>query len=122
MKHTRRTKRRGAERIATQPRLDLNRRSDLITRAISTWFDANARTLPWRTKKRRAYAALVSEAMLQQTQVSRVVEKYRRFMCRFPTIKYLAAADEQDVLRMWQGLGYYRRARHLHAAARTIVD
>ena len=66
-------------------------------------------------------AALVAEAMLQQTQVSRVVEKYGDFVERFPTSHALAAADEHEVLGMWSGLGYYRRARHLHAAARMIV-
>ena len=60
--------------------------------------------------------------MLQQTQVSRVVDSFERFIERFPTIRSLAEADEQDVLALWQGLGYYRRARHLHAAARMIMD
>ncbi|MBY0313347.1 MAG: NUDIX domain-containing protein [Phycisphaerales bacterium] len=72
--------------------------------------------------RRDPYHALVAEAMLQQTQVSRVIEKYAAFVARFPTVLDLARADEQDVLAMWTGLGYYRRAQHLHAAARTIVD
>ncbi len=92
-----------------------------FVRPLAAWFDREARDLPWR-RNRSGYAALVSEAMLQQTQVARVVEKYVAFMQRFPDVRALAAADEQDVLAMWQGLGYYRRARHLHAAAQMIVD
>ncbi len=92
-----------------------------VVRAVAAWFRVHARPLPWRTTPRDPYAALVSEAMLQQTQVSRVVEHYGRFMTRFPTLAALAAADERDVLALWSGLGYYRRARSLHAAAREIV-
>lgn len=88
--------------------------------ALCAWFDREARDLPWR-RKRSGYAALVSESMLQQTQVSRVIDCYARFMRKFPTVKSLARADEQDVLALWQGMGYYRRARNLHAAARMIV-
>jgi A/G-specific adenine glycosylase len=65
---------------------------------------------------------LVSEAMLQQTQVATVVDYFQRFVKAFPTVKKLAKADEQQVLGLWQGLGYYRRARHLHAAAKMIVE
>ena len=93
----------------------------VITRAIIGWFRASARDLPWR-RRRSGYAALVSEAMLQQTQVSRVVESFERFMRAFPTVERLADADEQQVLSLWQGLGYYRRAKNLHAAARMIRD
>lgn len=92
-----------------------------IARAVEAWFRKHARDLPWR-RDRSGYTALVSEAMLQQTQVSRVIEKYEAFMRRFPTVDDLARADEQAVLAMWQGLGYYRRARHLHTAAKAIVD
>ena len=88
---------------------------------LCDWFDHHARDLPWR-RKRSGYTALVSEIMLQQTQVSRVVECYRRFMKEFPTVGALAKADERRVLEFWQGMGYYRRARHLHAAARMIVS
>jgi A/G-specific adenine glycosylase len=107
------------------------RRRKSITRSLSNdspaiaalceWFGQSARDLPWR-RRRTGYTALVSEVMLQQTQVSRVVEVYRRFMKQFPTVRTLAGADEQDVLTMWQGMGYYRRARNLHAAARMIVE
>ena len=95
-------------------------RSVLIAELCS-WFAREARDLPWR-RRRSGYHALVAEAMLQQTQVSRVVERYTAFIKRFPTIRQLADADEQEVLTMWQGLGYYRRARHLHAAANVIVS
>lgn len=71
---------------------------------------------------RDPYGALVSELMLQQTQVSRVLEKYSAFMTRFPTVFDLAAAGEEDVLAAWSGLGYYRRARLLHAAAKAVVE
>jgi A/G-specific adenine glycosylase len=106
--------RRGGESKVT-PRADGAR----IT-ALVRWFEQNARDLPWR-RDRNGYAALVSEAMLQQTQVSRVIERYQRFMAQFPTVYDLAAADERKVLTLWQGLGYYRRARNVHAAAKRIV-
>lgn len=95
---------------------------------IAAWFRAGARVLPWRARpesdssRRDPYHALVAEAMLQQTQVSRVIEKYSAFVAKFPTVRHLARADEHDVLAMWTGLGYYRRARHLHDAAQRIVE
>lgn len=84
------------------------------------WFDANARDLPWR-KNKTPYRIWISEIMLQQTQVATVIDYYLRFMKRFPTVKKLAAADQSDVLKLWEGLGYYRRARQLHNAAIQIV-
>lgn len=92
-----------------------------LAQRLTKWFEASARDLPWR-RQRHGYTALVAEAMLQQTQVSRVVDYFSAFLKRFPTVHALAAADEQQVLAAWQGLGYYRRARHLHAAARMIVE
>lgn len=94
---------------------------ELVTR-VARWFGAAARALPWRTWPRDPYRSLVSELMLQQTQVSRVLEKFDAFVARFPTVRELARADERDVLAAWSGLGYYRRARLLHAAARAIVE
>ncbi len=88
--------------------------------SLCAWFVREARDLPWR-RRRTGYRALVAEAMLQQTQVARVVDRYRAFVRRFPTLKSLAAANEQEVLAQWQGLGYYLRARSLHAAAQMIV-
>ncbi len=89
--------------------------------ALLAWYDANGRDLPWR-RTTDPYSILVSEVMLQQTQVSRVEEYWHRFIERFPTVEALAAASEDDVCSVWSGLGYYRRARDLRNAARAIVD
>jgi len=89
--------------------------------ALCRWFEQSQRDLPWR-RRRTPYTALVAEAMLQQTQVARVLEKFDAFLKRFPTVEALASADEQQVLAHWQGLGYYRRARNLHAAAKVVID
>jgi len=89
-------------------------------RQILDWFRANARDLPWR-HTREPYPIWVSEIMLQQTRVGAVREHYTRFMERFPSIVSLALAPEDEVLAAWSGLGYYRRARLLHGAARFIV-
>lgn len=94
----------------------------ILTRSLETWFKSNARDLPWRTQTRDPYNSLVSELMLQQTQVSRVIEKFEPFLDRFPTVQVLADASEDDVLAAWSGLGYYRRARLLHACAKAIVE
>jgi A/G-specific adenine glycosylase len=91
-----------------------------IRRALLAWYDAQRRDLPWR-KKRDPYRIWVSEIMLQQTRVAAVLLHYQKFLARFPTLRTLAAAPESSVLAEWSGLGYYRRARHLHAAARLIV-
>jgi len=96
------------------------RTSAAIRRKVLAWFAKNQRDLPWR-KSRDAYAIWVSEVMLQQTTVAAVVPFFHRFMAAFPTVKALAKADEQTVLHHWQGLGYYRRARHLHAAAKALA-
>ncbi|MCA9303636.1 MAG: A/G-specific adenine glycosylase [Phycisphaerales bacterium] len=93
-----------------------------ITDALESWFSTNARGLPWRAEPRDPYHALVSELMLQQTQVSRVLEKFGPFIERFPTVHDLASASEDEVLAMWSGLGYYRRARMLHQCAQAIVE
>ncbi len=95
------------------------RRCNALIENLGEWFDQQGRDLPWR-RKRTPYTALVAEAMLQQTQVQRVLEYYNRFIRRFPSLKALADANEQEVLAAWQGLGYYRRARNLHAAAKQI--
>lgn len=87
---------------------------------LHDWYRAQARDLPWR-RTRDLYAIWISEVMLQQTQVATVVPYYERWLARFPRVGDLAAADEAEVLRHWQGLGYYRRARHLHRAAQVIV-
>ena len=89
-------------------------------RELLTWYRAHGRSLPWRGT-RDPWAIWVSEVMLQQTRVETVGPYWERFLRRFPTPTALAEADEQEVLRHWAGLGYYRRARHLHAAARDVV-
>jgi A/G-specific adenine glycosylase len=90
-------------------------------RRLLKWFRSNGRDLPWR-RTRDPYRVLVSEFMLQQTQVSRVSEFYPRFLERFPTIESLAQARPKHVREAWDGLGYYRRAVNLHRLARTVVD
>ena len=87
---------------------------------LSEWFAANARDLPWRNT-RDPYAILVSEVMLQQTQVDRVISRYRAWLERWPTVGSLAAAPAGDVIREWQGLGYNRRAINLHRAAQSVA-
>jgi A/G-specific adenine glycosylase len=91
-----------------------------VARRLSDWFARARRDLPWR-RTRDPYAIWVSEVMLQQTQVVTVVPYFERFLQAFPTVAALAGADEQEVLRLWEGLGYYRRARDLHRAAREVV-
>lgn len=88
--------------------------------SLLPWFAANARDLPWR-RNRTAYRVWVSEIMLQQTRVDTVIDYYRRWMKTFPSWKALANAPQSDVLKCWEGLGYYSRARNLHAAAKTIA-
>ena len=88
--------------------------------ALEAWYADHRRDLPWRGT-RDPYRVWVSEIILQQTRVAQGYDYYRRFMERFPTVRDLAAATEDDVLRAWQGLGYYSRARNLHAAARAVV-
>src|SRR5215217_3422436 len=92
-----------------------------IRDGLLRWFKENARELPWR-RTRDPYAILVSEVMLQQTQVERVLPYYTRFLEQFPTVEDLAAAPTSDVIRIWSGLGYNRRAVNLQRAARAIVD
>jgi A/G-specific adenine glycosylase len=94
-------------------------------RHLLAWYDTHRRDLPWRRRRGQPppdpYAVLVSEFMLQQTQVTTVIDYFHRWMNRFPSLSALAAADEAEILRAWQGLGYYSRARNLHRAARAVV-
>lgn len=87
---------------------------------IISWFQENGRALPWRETK-DPYAIWLSEIILQQTRIAQGWEYWERFMAQYPKVEDLAAASEDDVLRLWQGLGYYSRARNLHAAAKQIV-
>ncbi|MCB0061580.1 MAG: A/G-specific adenine glycosylase [Caldilineaceae bacterium] len=98
--------------------------SSQIVQRLVAWHDAHQRDLPWRMApagQRNPYAVWVSEIMLQQTRVEAVIDYYNRWMSRFPTLDALAAADQQDVLKQWEGLGYYARARNLHKAAQQLV-
>jgi len=91
-----------------------------LRRRVRAWFARHARELPWR-RSRDPYRVWISEVMLQQTQVETVIPYFERFCERFPSIRALAEAGEEEVLRLWEGLGYYRRARQLHQAARHMV-
>jgi A/G-specific adenine glycosylase len=95
---------------------------DTIAAALESWFETHARDYPWR-RTTDPYAILVSEMMLQQTQIATVLGRgyYARWMERFPDLRTLADASEPEVLRIWEGLGYYRRARFLHQLAKTII-
>src|SRR5437867_10047183 len=93
--------------------------SRVFVRKLLIWYKKAARELPWRDT-RNPYAILVSEFMLQQTQVSRVLEYFPRFMARFPTIDALARSRPKAVMEQWDGLGYYARAANLHALARVV--
>lgn len=99
---------------------DPGERDRAIREALGLWFDDNARDLPWR-RRRVPYAVWVSEIMLQQTRVDTVVPYFERFLDRYPDVGSLAAAGLDEVLELWSGLGYYRRARQLHATACEVT-
>lgn len=91
-----------------------------FTATLLRWYEQHGRSLPWRADS-NPYAIWLSEIILQQTRIEQGLPYWERFMQRFPSVEALAAATEDDVLRLWQGLGYYSRARNLHAAARQVV-
>lgn len=93
----------------------------MIAPFLLAWYDAHGRSLPFRGTK-DPYGIWVSEIMLQQTRTETVTGYYTRFLARFPSVFSLAAAEEEEVLKLWEGLGYYSRARHLHAAAKRLVS
>ena len=93
---------------------------DMVTEGLLPWYAANRRDLPWR-KSREPYAVWVSEIMLQQTRVEAVIPYYRRFMQALPDVRALAEAPEEQLLKLWEGLGYYSRVRNMQAAAGQIV-
>ena len=101
-------------------KMEAKRTINGFAQTLLKWFEANGRELPWR-QTRDPYAIWLSEIILQQTQVKQGWDYWQRFMHRWPTVDDLAAASEDEVLREWQGLGYYSRARNLHFAARQIV-
>src|ERR1700683_3426726 len=112
--------------MVTSELILFHKKSVCLARPLTRWYSANRRDLPWRPPIGTCnpvdpYAVLVSEFMLQQTQVATVSGYFQRFMKSFPTLAALAAASEQDFLRHWQGLVYYSRARNLLAAAKRIA-
>ena len=90
--------------------------------ALDAWFEREQRALPWRSAKRDPYAVWVSEVMLQQTRVETVLRYFEPFLARFPDVRALAEADEDALMKAWEGLGYYRRARLLQQGARAILE
>lgn len=95
--------------------------SDFLADRLLAWYDIHARVLPWRSDP-SPYHVWVSEIMLQQTRVDTVIPYYTRWITRFPTLESLASADQNEVLQLWEGLGYYGRARNLHKSAQLIVS
>jgi A/G-specific adenine glycosylase len=106
--------------VQSEPKMSAAK-TDKLHRQLLLWYERNRRDLPWRHNP-DPYAVWVSEIMLQQTRVAVVVDRYQAFMVRFPTMLSLALADEQEVLALWSGLGYYRRARLLHKAAQFVAN
>ena len=99
----------------------MGREEQGVVERLLDWYAEHQRDLPWR-RSGDAYAVWVSEIMLQQTRVDTVIPYFERFLARFPTVEALASAPLQDVLKAWENLGYYSRARNLHRAAREVVD
>ena len=105
---------------ASKPGLS-RQRTEAFTQNLRAWYRVHARVLPWRGV-RDPYRTWISEIMLQQTRVNAVIDHFARFLRRFPTVVSLALAPEEDVLALWSGLGYYRRARMLHRTAKLLVE
>lgn len=101
--------------------VEVGEAEEAFTRKLLEWYAANKRALPWR-ENRDPYSIWLSEIILQQTRIDQGMAYYYRFIENFPNVNKLAAASEDQILRLWQGLGYYSRARNLHAAAKKIVD
>ena len=96
----------------------------IITKKILKWYDINKRSLPWRKKvslQKKQYFTLVSEFMLQQTQVATVIPFFNRFIKNLPSLKKLANVEEKKLIKLWEGLGYYSRARNLKKTAQLII-
>src|SRR6266571_5032090 len=107
--------------VSSTPRARKPRTAQPFTRKLLAWYRRAARDLPWR-RTRDPYRVLVSEFMLQQTQVSRVEAYYHRFLERYPTVEALAGSEPAMVRESWAGLGYYRRAANLHRLAQAVVQ
>jgi len=111
----------GSERDVRQGSLEwAEQKAGTIAELLLSWYEESRRLLPWRNTS-DPYAIWISEIMLQQTQVDAVIPYYLRFLERFPTIQDLARAPLEAVLKVWENMGYYSRARHLHAAAQIVV-
>ena len=96
----------------------------IITKKILKWYDINKRSLPWRKKvspKKKQYYTLISEFMLQQTQVTTVIPFFNRFIKNLPSLNSLAKVNEKKLIKLWEGLGYYSRARNLKKTAQLII-
>jgi A/G-specific adenine glycosylase len=117
--HSARVSRQDIISICVNPCSSVAFQKNQFRAALTRWYHANGRLLPWR-QTRDPYAILVSEFMLQQTQIAAVVPYYNMWLRRFPDFAALAQAPESDILHAWQGLGYYARARNLHAVAKTV--
>src|SRR5436305_11216275 len=104
--------------MGTSPLVHRTRPVDISSRLLD-WFATHKRDLPWRKEPRSPYHVWLAEVMLQQTQVATVIPYYQRWLQRFPTLTALASAPLDDVLKMWEGLGYYSRARNFHQAAQV---
>src|SRR5579872_4759964 len=106
--------------MKSSPKINSESEREKLRESLLHWYDQSKRELPWRSD-RDPYRVWLSEIMLQQTRVATVIDYYHRFLRRFPSVEKLAAAREPSVLAAWSGLGYYRRARMLHAAAKKLV-
>jgi len=96
----------------------------ILPKKILYWYDNNKRVLPWRIntpKNKKEYYVIVSEFMLQQTQVKTVIPYFTKFVTKIPNLKTLSTSNEKKVLKLWEGLGYYRRARNLHKTAKILI-
>ena len=95
-----------------------------LSKKILTWYDNNKRVLPWRisqTSKKNQYYRILSEFMLQQTQVKTVIPYFKNFVKEIPNLKVLSTVSEKKILKLWEGLGYYRRAKNLHKTSKILV-
>ena len=93
----------------------------MISKSLIEWYDLNKKNMPWR-KNQDSYRIWISEAMLQQTQVSTVIPYYEQWMRKFPNIQSVALANIDDILKLWEGLGYYRRAHHIKKSCDIVMN
>ena len=99
--------------------------NDNLSKKILIWYDNNKRTLPWRiseNSKKKQYYRLLSEFMLQQTQVKTVIPYFNNFVKKIPNLEVLSKSSEKKILKLWEGLGYYRRAKNLHKTSKVLIS